>query len=139
MGIRILSDRQNDMACLYCSTSDHAFGPVFYDNNSTHVDAEERAEAFLRWLDVTPTWKDYEKHNILDRGRHDARVLTDSGLNRAYSDWQRQESAQFAAEELKERAEANCDAHFPCKPTDLPVNMCPSCRALYLPEKGGSA
>ena len=44
-------DRQHNVAILYCSTSDWAFGPVFSDQDDH--DANARAEAFLRWLKDT--------------------------------------------------------------------------------------
>lgn len=84
MGVRILSNVRRDYeqsrhAVLYCSTSDWAFGPAFYDDDDH--DADERAEAFCRWL-----------------GTRDPRGLTDAELERAYSDWRAQEPAQWAAE-----------------------------------------
>jgi hypothetical protein len=90
MGVRIITDRQSDhpQAVLYCSTSDWAFGPVF-SGNGKH-DADERAEAFLRWLP------------------QDARWFTDLELQEAYSKWLAQEDTQWdneaAAEEEKENA-----------------------------------
>ncbi|HZO51192.1 MAG TPA: hypothetical protein VFB63_00680 [Bryobacteraceae bacterium] len=87
MGVRILYDAEGDLAALYCSTTDVAFGPVFYDGDEHN--AGERAEAFTRWL------------------KRDARTLTDSELQRAYSEWLAQESAQWAAEDVvfEERSE----------------------------------
>lgn len=47
MGVRILEGREVfDGACLYCSTSMWAFGPIFEDA----IVAQE----FLDWLDVDP-------------------------------------------------------------------------------------
>jgi hypothetical protein len=37
------------MAVLFCSTSDHAFGPVFSGECDGH-DVQERIEAFVKWL-----------------------------------------------------------------------------------------
>jgi hypothetical protein len=54
MGCRILHDRDADLAVLYCSTSDVAFGPVFTDSEHGEQDASERAAAFLRWLPCDP-------------------------------------------------------------------------------------
>jgi hypothetical protein len=79
MGVRILSDRHNDIACLFCSTSDVAFGPVFSDSDEHYAD--ERAEAFTRWLEL------------------DARKYDEADLMRKYAEWQAQESAQWTREE----------------------------------------
>lgn len=76
MGVRILGNRTT---ALYCSTTDWAFGPVIYED-SQH-DAEERAEAFLRWL-----------------GPRDPRRFTDTELQNAYSQWLAQEAEQWKAE-----------------------------------------
>jgi hypothetical protein len=82
MGVRILTDNSGSrtQAVLYCSTSDWAFGPVFQESNDGEHDATERAEAFCRWL------------------VRDPRPLTDVELAAAYTDWQAQEAAQWAAE-----------------------------------------
>lgn len=84
MGVRILTDRQSDypQAVLYCSTSDWAFGPVF-NGNGEH-DADERAEAFIRWLP------------------QDARRLTESELQTAYGQWLAQEQTQWDNEAAAE-------------------------------------
>lgn len=80
MGVRILHDTRSDEACLYCSTSDWAFGPVFQAEG--HRSAEERAEAFLRWLRIDP------------------REITDqAALERKYAEWRAQEAQQFKSEE----------------------------------------
>ena len=78
MGCRILHDRENNIAALYCSTTDVAFGPVFYDEGGK--DADERAEAFLRWLPDDP------------------RRYDESELQSRYSAW----LAQEAEQELRE-------------------------------------
>jgi hypothetical protein len=89
VGVHILYDdgRRNDyrgsMAALYCSTTDVAFGPVFSEDGDK--DAGERAEAFLRFLQI------------------DARKFTDEELQTKYSEWLRQEAAQYAAEAQAER------------------------------------
>ncbi len=86
MGVRILHSEQDEQAVLYCSTTGWAFGPVIglgpvmpYDP----VDSVERAEAFLRWLAV------------------DARSLSEKELETRWSDWQAQESTQYARERLE--------------------------------------
>lgn len=91
MGVRILSDEDN--AVLYCSTSDWAFGPVFYCEDEH--DAHERAEAFLRWLD--------KEKNL------DPRYPHSSQLESLYSEWRAQEDAQWAAEEKAEEDKYNED------------------------------
>ena len=78
MGVRVLHN--DDMAALYCSTTDIAFGPVFYDDHGH--DADERALAFLRWL-----------------APRDARLFTDPQLIDLYSQWRAQEVEQWRREE----------------------------------------
>ena len=60
MGVRILSGEYH--SCLYCSTTDWAFGPLFDD------DAE--AEDFIEWL-----------------GNVDPRLLTDKELEQKVCDF----------------------------------------------------
>ena len=101
MGCRIAHDRDEGIAMFYCSTTDTAFGPVFYDGDDRVHDAHERAHAFLRWLDTTESWGTYDK--ALRAGARpsdrDPRELTAPGLEHAYGDWRRQEGAQWAREE----------------------------------------
>lgn len=81
MGCRILYDAFQDLAALYCSSSDVAFGPVFYAGEiGDDPDAQSRAEAFLRWLRVDP------------------RGMLDADLLRAQSHWAAQEAEQYAQE-----------------------------------------
>lgn len=94
MGVRILYDRDQDLAALYCSTSEISFGCVF--TKSDEHEADERAMAFLRWLATCDTWKRYEKH--VTRVPRDVRQLTDDGLLLARLDWLRQEAEQWALE-----------------------------------------
>jgi hypothetical protein len=97
MGCRIAHDTDSKIAILYCSTTDWAFGPVFADDDDH--DADERAEAFLRWLATGPeTWRGYDKEP-LQFGHFDPRELTDTGLEAAYADWLRQEPDQWAREQ----------------------------------------
>jgi len=96
MSTQILHDREHSTAALYCSTADWAFGPVFTEEDGH--DADERAEAFVRWLSTTDTWPQYEKEPIRT-GRRDPRELTDTGLERAYRDWRAQEADQWARED----------------------------------------
>lgn len=104
MGVRILHDKDSNQACLYCSTSDWAIGPIFSDGDDGS-DAGERAEAFCRWLDSPECpWATFEQHPSLGDRRHDARRLTDTGMQAAYSAWLAQEAAQMAREEAAEAA-----------------------------------
>jgi len=102
MGCHILHDARRDAAVLYCSTSDWAFGPVFTDRDDH--DADERAEAFVRWLATTETWRTYEQEPF-GTGPRDPRGLTEGGLAQAYLDWQAQEPAQWAREDAARWAE----------------------------------
>jgi len=109
MGCRILHDTKDNIATFYCSTSCWTFpAPVFSDGDDSagHFhDAEERAQAFLRWLDTTDTWFQYEREALVASGRRDPRQLTERGMERAYSDWQAQEAEQWAREEASAFAE----------------------------------
>lgn len=90
MGVRTL--RGDDQACMYCSTTDWAFGPVFSDDGNHG--AEERIESFLRWF--------ARNGNTGPLHYSDPRQLTDSELESKYTDWRAQEEAQWAAEEKAE-------------------------------------
>lgn len=124
MGVRILSDSNEGMACLYCSTSGVVFGPLFHGEGSH--DADECAEAFLRWLDTTPKWRTY-KVSLFASGRRDARCLTDEGLSQACSDWRDQSAKQFAREDA-------CENGTPCTPNTV-IGICGSCESLFEREK----
>lgn len=50
MGVRVLYDSEQDMAALYCSVTDQAFGPVVYGEAKSDWSAAELLEAFLKWL-----------------------------------------------------------------------------------------
>ena len=65
MSVQILEGASN--ACLYCNTTDWAFGPLFED--------AEQAERFLRWLPETP----------------DVRLYTDKQLEQLYYDFRKTE------------------------------------------------
>jgi hypothetical protein len=97
MGVRILYDAHREQAVLYCSTTDWAFGPVFYRTDNIEYDAHDRAQAFLNWLDTTADYAKYEKTQI--GTRRDARLLTDAGMQAAYSDFLAQEAAPAAEAE----------------------------------------
>ena len=91
MGVRIIHG--DDMAVMYCSTTDWAFGPAFYDTDEH--DAAERVECFLRWL---------KKNGRLPSGIRydDPRQFTDFELESKYTDWRAQEEEQWKAEEKVE-------------------------------------
>lgn len=56
MGLRILVDKDESMAVLYCSTSMCTFGPVFHESEyfldefGLKLTAREIAQAFIDWL-----------------------------------------------------------------------------------------
>ena len=79
MSCRILSCHMDSIAVMYCSTTDWAFGPVFYD--CEEHSAHERVESFMRWLVVDP------------------RSLPDNLLEQKYSEWKAQESQQWRQED----------------------------------------
>jgi hypothetical protein len=91
MGVRILHDREQNYAALYCSTTDVVFGPLFNDSDDHEHDAEERAHAFLRWLPK------------------DARQYDDVELAAKYSDWRAQEATQWQAEKDADDAKGVVD------------------------------
>lgn len=71
MGCRILYDAKHDQACLYCSTTMTAFGPIFsaleseQDSGVTVLQsAHEAAEVFCRWLDNDP--RKYTHMELMD-------------------------------------------------------------------------
>jgi hypothetical protein len=84
MGVRIVHDGDN--AALYCSTTEWAFGPLF--SSDDNHDAEERAQAFCRWL-----------------GGREPRRMSDQELAHAYGEWLAQEVTQWANEEGEAIAE----------------------------------
>jgi hypothetical protein len=100
MGVRILHNRDSDIATLYCSTTDWAFGPVFWGSEA--LDADQRAQKFLDWFETADLSR-YERLHLLGR---DVRSLTDRGLERAYGDWLAQEAAQIAEAKRLEEEEA---------------------------------
>lgn len=106
MGVRILYDDSSvGQACLYCSTSGWAFGPVFMDGDHALGDRSglDRAQAFLAWLDTyTPEPADLNALGRVRGWRHDPRELEESGLERAFGIWLAQEAEQYAAVEKAE-------------------------------------
>jgi hypothetical protein len=97
MGCRILHDGDQGLAALYCSTTDVSFGPIFFKTDDH--DADEQAESFLRWLDLTEKWYDYQKHVSFEGTGRDPRILTESGLICAYHDWLAQNVWQWEQED----------------------------------------
>jgi hypothetical protein len=86
MGVRILYDRKQDLACLYCSTSDWAFGPVVssYDLEEHEISPVKRLEQFVRWLreDYVP-----RREDVILGWSGDPRELTPAGLERAWGEF----------------------------------------------------
>jgi len=91
MGVRILYNSSDGMATIYCSTTDIAFGPVFYDGDNH--EADERAEAFIKWLP------------------QDARRYTDTELMQQYTAWLAQEDAFWKREDAPKCDD--CDEPIP--------------------------
>ena len=87
MSVRIIHDHKQDMATMYCSTSMFAFGPVFHAERD--LDAEERCQEFLRWLNgYSPPDGDLNAVGARYFQRdHDPRGMTDAGCERAYIAW----------------------------------------------------
>ena len=50
MSCRILYSPTDNKACLYCSTTDTVFGPLF--GGDGFDDAEQEAEAFCGWIEA---------------------------------------------------------------------------------------
>lgn len=87
MSVHILSDG-SEQACLFCSTSGVAFGPVFRADKASGRDAYEQAETFLQWC--------YRVQHT------DPRAWSDAELMAKYSEWltaQPEIDKQTAAEE----------------------------------------
>jgi hypothetical protein len=51
MGCRIIHDREQNIAALYCSTSDVAFGPVFNEGPELLASARKQIAEAVRILD----------------------------------------------------------------------------------------
>ncbi len=49
MSCNVLHDAKHGLACLFCDTTDWAFGPVAYGD-----DADEQMHAFMLWLPKDP-------------------------------------------------------------------------------------
>ena len=83
MGLRILTDENNDNAVFFCSSTMWAIGPVFISSD-THT-ASERADSFSRFVS------------------RDMRQLDEVELTLKYSDWLSQEDKQWEAEKRAEQ------------------------------------
>jgi hypothetical protein len=101
MSVRILES--GDTAAFYCSTSEVAFGPLVHEDD--RHDAEERAEAFLRWLP------------------QDARRYDEAELLRQFSAWLVQEAAQWA----REAGCQGCGAQWEGDDDVVPPAYCDAC------------
>ena len=69
MGVRIIEDKDERMAVLYCSTTTWAFGPVFYEFADGSLSARDMAITFIRWLP------------------QDARLYTQKELEDKHNEW----------------------------------------------------
>jgi hypothetical protein len=87
MAVRTISDFTGSVAVMYCSTTDWAFGPLFYDEDDHS--GGERIQSFLRWLQV------------------DARAVPETVLERLYLEWKAQEKEQWAREDAEVLAREN--------------------------------
>lgn len=48
MSVRVLYDSDEKIAALYCSTTDHAFGPIFNDDPKSEWSAAESCRGGFR-------------------------------------------------------------------------------------------
>ena len=87
MAVNVLYDVAEDQAVLYCSTTDWAFGPVFYGPS-----ADEQAMHFRDWFTSGEALKvaiavDARPLGILGADGDDPRDYGDRELERLYSEW----------------------------------------------------
>ncbi len=63
MGVDIIADAADERACLFCNTTDWAFGPVFHmcEEGMGWLGAYEVAERFIKWLPDDPRHYDDAK------------------------------------------------------------------------------
>ncbi len=109
MGCRIMHDREQNIAALYCSTTDVAFGPIIEGDNANGQDADERAEAFLRYLKGC-----------------DPRSLDEQLLMGCFSNWLTQEAEQYKRE--------NPETCYDCgEPVGTCDDDCPSKAVVHPP------
>jgi len=69
MGVHILQNKEEEIATLYCSTTEWSFGPVFHEQKP-YISAYDYAQKFLDWLP------------------QDARTYTERELGNKYSEFQ---------------------------------------------------
>ena len=87
MAVNVLYDLNEDQAALYCSTTDWAFGPVFYG-----PDADEKAMRFRDWFSSGEALKvaiavGARPLGILGADGDDPRDYGERELERLYSEW----------------------------------------------------
>jgi hypothetical protein len=93
MAVEIVHDRQKRVACLYCNTTDWAFGPIF-----TGPGCNEDAEDFLDWLCRRgPDVSDEIGQSLYGDGS-DPRDYDDAGLERMHVRWQQAADKQRGVE-----------------------------------------
>lgn len=81
MGVEVAYDARRLVACLFCSTTGFAFGPLF-----TGLYADEQAENFLGWL--AGPGVDYADREGIPHGDGDARTFTPDRLGRMRDRWE---------------------------------------------------
>ncbi len=64
MGVRILANADDDMAVLYASVTDTAYGPVFQSKSFDLYGITERLEAFLKTVVAVPQRTDEELRTL---------------------------------------------------------------------------
>jgi hypothetical protein len=86
MSVRIITDQDQRLAVLYCSTSMWAFGPVFSDDDDDEKCSA--AQACINFLNWCGTYHPPEHHVVQFIGfRADPRGLTEAGLECAVNTW----------------------------------------------------
>ena len=63
MSVRVIYDEKENMAAIYCSTSDVAFGPAIYGDKK--MDAERLAWKFIQWLPQDS--RQYDQVDLMSR------------------------------------------------------------------------
>lgn len=87
MSVRVAYDPSQGVACLYCSTSMTAFGPVFADGG-----ALAQAWDFLDWL--AGPGADYADRTGINHKDGDPRTFTPRGLARMRARWENERVAE---------------------------------------------
>ena len=93
MAVQIIHDHQQQIAAMYCTTTDHAFGPVF-----TGPGCEEDADDFLNWLARNPDLSLTLPFAMHSSKGEDPRDYTDTGLERMYHRWKEAADARRGVE-----------------------------------------